>query len=160
MKKFTFILLALISGTAFAQNSANGTAQVDANIVAPLSIESSGVLNFGTIAPKSTAQDVVLSPANVRTIPTGMEVAGNTTTSVPTFTVTREEGLTYKVVTASTDLSLEGSNDIIIKDIKTSLDGTTGRGDANFTVGGTLTIGADQDPGQYKGEVSVTVTYE
>ncbi len=51
MKKITFILLALISGTAFAQNSADGTATVNAVIVqSNYYISKQGVLNFGTFA--------------------------------------------------------------------------------------------------------------
>ena len=162
MKKITFILLALISGTVFAQqNEAKGTAEVIATIAQPLTITSSGNLDFATIAQPDAAADVKLSYDNVRTIPTGMVVPANTTTSVPTFTVKKETGLTYKVVTGSTDLKIEGGDDkITIKDLTTSLDATIGVTAETFTVGATLGLIADQSPGNYKGEVSVTVSYE
>ena len=161
MKKITFILLALISGTVFAQqNKAKGTAEVIATIAQPLTITSDGNLDFATIASPEEAVDVVLSPSNVRTIPTGLSVPANTTTSVPTFTVSKEEALTYSVVTSSTDLALTGQTDITIKDITTSLENLTSVTAESFTVGATIGLNASQGPGDYKGEVAVTVSYE
>ena len=70
MKKITFILLALISGTVFAQNSANANAAVNAKIVEPITITlSSGSLDFGTFASPESDAAVVLTPAGQRTFP-------------------------------------------------------------------------------------------
>lgn len=161
MKKITFVLFALIAGTTFAQNSATGSATVNAEIVNPIKITSAGVLDFGRIASTTTAGDVIVTPANARTIPSDMVVPGNTVTTVPTFTVTKETGITYGVVTASEALKLADSEaTITIKDIKTSLEADSGQTAETFTVGGTLVIGAEQPVGEYLGKVSVTVSYE
>ncbi|WP_424493593.1 DUF4402 domain-containing protein [Salinimicrobium sp. GXAS 041] len=165
MKKITFILFALITGTTFAQNSSNASAEVNAEIVSPLKITSSGALNFGKIASTTSAGDVTVTPGNSRTIGKDMIVPGNTTTTVPTFTVTKEEGLTYKVVTGSEILKIQGGDEddaatIKIKDITTSLESNSGQSDDTFTMGGTLEIAAEQAPGNYQGKVSVTVSYE
>lgn len=160
MKKITFILLALISGTTFAQNSSKETADVLAVIAQPLALTTSGNLDFGTIASPEAASDVVLSPANERTMSDAMKIPGNLTTSVPTFTVTKETGLTYKIVTSKKDLELTGADDIVIKNIVTSLESDSGVTASSFTVGATIALGASQAPGNYKGEVAVTVSYE
>lgn len=161
MKKITFILFALLTGTAFAQNSATGTADAQALIVQPLSVEIASELNFGAIAPNGNEEDVVLSPANLRDIQPDMLIPGNTTTTVPTFTIIKESSLTYKIVTSKEDLKLTGAPDILVKDITTSLATETTSFTANtFTVGATITVAADQPAGEYKGSVSVTVTYE
>ena len=160
MKKITFILLALISGTAFAQNSGSATAVVNAEIVKPITISSTGVLDFGKITPNGSVGQVRLTPANVRTLSAGMIVPGSTTTTVPTFTVVKETGLAYTVVTGSTDLALSGAPAIKLKDITTSLDGSGSYTASEFTVGGTLEIAGDQPAGVYEGQVSITVSYE
>ncbi len=164
MKKITFVLFALIAGTTFAQNSDNGSATVNAEIVNPITITSAGVLDFGRIASTATAGDVTVTPDNTRTIPEDMVVPGNKTTTVPTFTVTKEDGITYSVVTGGTTLKLEGGGEdaatIDIKDITTSLESDSGQTATTFTVGGTLAIGVEQAAGNYVGEVSVTVSYE
>ncbi|MCY2687069.1 DUF4402 domain-containing protein [Salinimicrobium sp. TH3] len=160
MKKITFILFALIAGTTFAQNSVNGTALAKAEIVKPLTISSEGALNFGTIAAPDADTDVVLTTANVRNMPTSMSIPGNLVTGVPTFTVTKEAGLTYKVVTGSTNLKLSGETDMVIKDITTNLTALEGATAETFKVGATITVNKDQSPGDYEGQVSVTVSYE
>ncbi|SFN33409.1 DUF4402 domain-containing protein [Salegentibacter flavus] len=161
MKKITFILLAfIISGSAFAQNSVKGTAVVKAEIVQPLTISSESALDFGTIAAPVAVTDVELTTGNVRNMPTGMAIPGNINTTVPTFTVTKEAGLTYKVVTGSTNLTLTGEPDMVIKDITTNLTDLTGATADSFKVGATITVNENQGPGAYEGQVSVTVSYE
>ncbi|MHA6280480.1 DUF4402 domain-containing protein [Salinimicrobium sp. CAU 1759] len=160
MKKITFILFALIAGTALGQNSVEGTAVVKAEIVQPLAISSSSALDFGVIAAPENATDVVLTADNVRNIPAGMVVPGNTNTTVPLFTVTKEAGLTYKVMTSSTNLKLTGQPEMVIKDITTNLTDLNGVTAESFKVGATITVNGNQGPGAYEGEVSVTVSYE
>ncbi len=164
MKKITFILLALISGTAFAQqNKAKGTAEVIATIAQPLTITSEGNLDFATIASPEEAADVVLSPANVRTIPTGLSVPANTTTSVPTitsakFSITASD-YTYSLDITDTDLSATGLTTMELTP-KPSISETTTTGDQTLYIGGDLVVGTTQEAGTYGGTVKVTVTYE
>ncbi len=161
MKKITFILFALIVGTGFAQESAIGQATVNAVIVSPISIESSGVLDFAKIARTTAGGYITLSPTGVPTFEDSeMEIVSNTYT-VPTFTVSAEEGETYKVVTAGGVLNGTTTGDeITLRDITTSLSGNTGNSDTSFTVGGTIDVGATQGSGSYSGQLSVTVSYE
>ena len=161
MKKITFILLALISGVSFAQSSDAATAVVNAEIVSPISITSSGVLDFAKLARTTEGGTVVLSPLNVVTFSdTDMEIASNSY-SVPTFSVTAEEGQTYKVVAEGGELqSGTDGPKMLLDEITTSLEGDTGNSASDFTVGGRLNVSASQPSGDYTGEVKVTVSYE
>ncbi|MCM8570148.1 DUF4402 domain-containing protein [Gramella jeungdoensis] len=161
MKNFTFLLLAFFTANCFAQSSASGTATVNAEIVSPISITSSGSLNFGKIAQDATAGNVIIDAAGTsRTFDnSNMEISTSTFT-VPTFTVTRATGMRYGVTTSGDVLQTAGGDTMTLNNITTSLSSTSGLADSSFTVGGTLQVGANQATGTYTGDVTVTVTYE
>ena len=161
MKTFTFLLLSMLCLNSYAQSSASGTATVNAEIVSPISITSSGSLDFGKIAQDGTAGDVIIdAEGSSRTFDnTNMEIS-TSTFSVPTFAVSRASGMTYGVTTAGDVLENAGGDTMTLSNITTSLTSTSGLADASFTVGGTLEVGANQATGTYNGEVTVTVTYE
>lgn len=158
MKKITFILFALISGTVFAQSSDTGTATVNAKIVSPISIASTGVLDFGKIASTPSGGEITISPAGTLDyVGAGMEIAGNTG-SVPTFSVTAQNG--YSISLPSTLEISSGTNKLTLKDFKTSLASDSGVTTSDFTLGATLVVGVKQAAGDYTGEVEITVSYE
>ncbi|TBW29165.1 DUF4402 domain-containing protein [Gramella sp. KN1008] len=161
MKNFTLLLLALLSLNCYAQSSASGTATVNAEIVDPISITSSGSLDFGKIAQDGTSGNVVIDAAGEnRTFDnTDMEISSSPF-SVPTFSVSRATGVTYSVNTSGDILETEGGDQMTLSNITTSLPNNSGLSHSNFTVGGTLEVGATQATGTYTGEVTVTVTYE
>ena len=151
----------LFAATGLAQSSASGTATVNAEIVSPITITSTGSLDFGKIAQDPVAGDVTVDAEGLnRTFDnTDMEISTSTFT-VPTFTVSRANGMNYGVVTTGDDLD-NGSGDIMtLTNITTSLTSNSGQTAESFTVGGTLQVGSNQATGTYAGEVTVTVTYE
>ncbi len=164
MKKITFILFALIAGTAFGQNSSSATTDVNAIIVSPISIESTRALNFGTIAQESGGGNVRIAHDEVGTRTfsnTSMEVT--TSLETPTsakFEITAPTGYTYGISVPSTIQSF-GSFEIPVS--FTHSQGATNN-DGGTTdilyVGGLLDIAGNEDPGTYEGTVTVTVTYE
>src|SRR5690606_34811081 len=99
MKKITFILFALIAGTAFGQNSVDGTATINAVIVSPLTISSSGSLNFGTFTTSVNDATILISAdGSTKTFSeTDMELPGDTH-AVPTFIVTKHNDLEYNLI--------------------------------------------------------------
>lgn len=160
MKKITLLAAVLFSAVSFAQNSAEGTATVNAEIVEPISITSSGTLDFGDIAQSATAGDVQLTAGNVASYTNSeMEIAG-TTTAVPTFTVSIPSGLSYAVSIPDVTLNDGGSNTMTLTDFTTTLTSMTGATAESFDLGGTLKVGASQATGSYSGTVKVTVSYE
>src|SRR5690606_20670673 len=99
MKKITFILLGLISGTALAQNSASTTAEVSAVIVEPIGIVAVTNLNFGKIAAGegSEAGAVRVHPDNSVTYSNpAMKVPSNVVTAA-TFTISGATGVNYGI---------------------------------------------------------------
>lgn len=164
MKKITFILFALITGTAFGQNSAQGTATVNAEIVSPIQLNSSQPLNFGSIVSTTDGGTVTMDPkTGKRTYSqTGMEVLSSSF-SVAEFNVTIQENYTYSV--SIPNISLSGpDNSTMELNFTHSLDPTSNMSSGNtsdrFTVGGELQVNGGQTVGSYTGTVEVTVTYE
>ena len=166
MKKISFILLALISGTVFAQNEDNASADAFAEIVEPLSITnvSNSELRFGRIIGSSDGGIVTIAETldGERSADNSNLLAPGGVESSAVFDISGSI-YTYSVVANPTDLTYqgeatEGNTDALSLDATPSFENNTG--DKTLYVGGTLTIGANQAAGNYQGSVDVTVTYE
>ncbi len=165
MKKITFILLALISGTAFAQEgSASATATVNAEIVTPIAIADGTDLNFGSIVA-ADGGNVRVNTEGTRTFSNNnMDVATATAITAATFDVTAANLYSYSISIPS--IVLTGAGDDMPVSFTHDLEGETdgnaeGTGAAQtLKVGGLLTVAASQTEGAYDGEVTVTVAYE
>ncbi len=158
MKKITFILIALITGTTFAQGSDTGTATVNAEIVSTINISNGTNLDFGRMATPTADTEITVGTDGVRGTVTGVTIPGGTV-SAAAFTVNAASGYTYSI--AIPTISLTG-NGTAMPIIFTHDGGTTATGtgaDQTLNVGGTLTVGADQVAGAYTGTVIVTVAY-
>ncbi|MBZ9729017.1 DUF4402 domain-containing protein [Salegentibacter sp. JZCK2] len=156
MKKITFILLALISGTAFAQESATAIAAAD--IVSPLSITVTQDLNFGKVS-NNIEGDVIIATDGTFT---GLSQIGNTTPTAAIFSVTAADGYRYNVTTPGSANLVSGANSITV-DAFTDNAGAepTGTGNAQtIGVGATLNVAANQPTGNYTGTFDVSVAYE
>lgn len=163
MKKITFILLAFISGTAFAQNSDFDDAQVFAEIVSPIVIEKTADLNFGKIAAGPAAGTVKVLADNSYTAiydVAGMEIPSNTVAPAK-FKINAPLGTSYSISIVGDKIS-SGENEMSIEYIHNKSDsGNIGKGVFNqLIVGGILTVAGSQPSGDYAGSVTVTVTYE
>jgi len=166
MKKITFILLALISGTAFAQD-ASATATVNAEIVTPIEITEGTDLNFGSIVAAGGG-NVRVNTAGTRTFSNNdMDVATATTISAASFNVTAADQYSYSISIPSivlTDVAGDGADMPVSFThlVNGQSDGNaTGSGIAQeLLVGGLLTVASGQTEGVYDGEVTVTVAYE
>src|SRR5680860_928770 len=108
MKKVTFILFALITGTTFAQEVV-GTSQVYAEIVSPIEIVSTGDLNFGTIAAGTNAAKVRVSNDGTRTFsdPAMKVLSSGTTASAASFEITAATDYSYSIAIPASKLSNE-----------------------------------------------------
>lgn len=163
MKKITFILFALIAGTAFGQD-ATATANADALIVAPIQIQVEDNMNFGSIATDGEIGTVVLA-ANADNAAAGTSTASlvQSNRQAALFLVNAANNYQYSITLPETvDLSNAGDDIMTISNFTSNL-GNSSRGtgvDQLLYVGGTLTVAADQAEGAYSGDVSVTVAYE
>jgi hypothetical protein len=156
MKKITFILLvSLISGTAFAQESA--TANAAADIVSPLEISSQQDLNFGKVS-NNVAGTVVVATDGAAT---GLSQICTTTPAAATFDVTAASGFAYSVTLPSSAILKSGTDEITVDNF-TDNAGATPQGTGSsqtIGVGATLNVDASQPTGNYTGTFDVTVTY-
>ncbi len=159
MFKLTILAATCVLGsTAFAA-SVNASATVV--IIAPITLTKTADLNFGTVAPTTSAGTVVMSPSGVRT---GTNVilstlgAGN----AAGFTVTGNPNSTFSV-TLPTSISLTGAGpSMTVNNFTSSLTTSpalSSSGSSTFKVGGTLAVRANQSVGTYTGTFTVTVNY-
>lgn len=153
MKKITFILLMLISGTVFGQTTVSTTAEI---IEAIKFTEVTG-LNFGKV--DNTAGTVIIDFAGAAS-GTKTQITGGTV-SAAELTVTGEPDEAYSITVSPTaTLSDGGSGTMnvtaISHDATETLDSS---GNETVHIGGTLTVGASQTTGSYTGTISVTVAY-
>ena len=166
MKKITFILFALISGTAFAQTA---TANASADIVSPITISHSATdsdLVFGKVIPAETATTIILDHSGaVDGTSTGTSVSSSTRTAAA-FTIQATNTYSYSITLPSTSVNLTGptgSTAMTVSDFTQNLLAANNVSDGNgddLLVGGTLNVGANQPEGNYTGEFTVTVAYE
>ena len=157
MKKITFILLALISGTAFAQsNEAFDEASALAEIVEPLTIKNTRDLSFGRVVGAAGVVTIDATSAGLRS-ENSIAAPGGVTSSAE-FAITSSDYF-YSVTVDPTDLQHNvNTNEKMALTAVPSFTGNSG--DQTLFVGGTLTVNANQEAGLYTGSVKVTVAYE
>ena len=135
-----------------------------ARIIKPLTLTSTGSLNFGTIVMDGVTANrtIALSDANVLDCASGStEVVCSGTTSVPTYNV---RGTNNQVVTIiKTASTLNGSNGGTLTLTPTGAANVTltssGSPGDDFAIGGSITLAAATVDGLYTGTVNVTVDY-
>ena len=135
-----------------------------ARIIKPLTLTSTGSLNFGTIVMNGVTANrtIALSNVNVVDCASGSaEVVCSGTTSVPTYNV---RGTNNQIVTIiKTASTLNGSNGGTLTLTPTGaatvqLTSSGSPGD-DFAIGGSIVIAAATVDGLYTGTVNVTVDY-
>lgn len=147
-----------------ASAAATATATATAEILSSLTLTADSALDFGLIAPNTGGSVTVNADSSVSQ--TGGVIS--TGTRAPAgFTVTGTNGASVVVTlpAAPVDLTRSGGTETMsLGGFNTNpggafqLSATTGQ--ANFTVGGTLTVGANQVAGVYSGTFDVSVEYQ
>jgi len=161
MKKITFILIALITGTTFAQD--NASAAVNAEIVSPITVSTTVPLEFGRIGSPSSATNVVVNTTAGGTRPdvAGVTLAGGAAATAASFNITAENTYTYDITVAATDLTPNtGAGATMSLTLQPDATSGTGTGSAQtLFVGGTLVVNSGQLSDSYTGSAKVTVNY-
>ncbi len=171
--------------SVFAQFEGTSKAtDAKANVVNALSVETNTAggdfggasLNFGSVTPGNTGGTVVLAPTGADEVgtrsTTGTVDLIGTDASCAMYTVTGTSGSHYTVTLPTSDVTLTGvggagTNTMTLNAFKINLDdvadavtGTlTAAGVSKFTVGGTLSVAANQNAGAYTGTFPVIVAY-
>ncbi|MCY7272091.1 MAG: DUF4402 domain-containing protein [Sphingomonas bacterium] len=137
-----------------------------ARIIRPLSLTSTGSLNFGTIVLNSVTANrtVALSSGNVLDCGAGTtELQCSGTTSVPTYNVRGTNNQVVTIIKAATNLT-NSTDSTTLSMTPTGAASVTltnsGSPGFDFTIGGTIVIGAATTDGVYSGVVDVRVDYQ
>ena len=136
-----------------------------ANIVAPLNVTSGSELDFGDVAPDlSAAGTVEIQTDGTKVCGNGITCFDTTPATVATFSVSGFDGSVYNIVIPST-IDLEGTDTADGHSMTATLvasksTGILTGGSDSFSVGGTLTVGADQAPGSYAASFLVSIQYQ
>ena len=150
------VLAASVMG-ANAAHAATASADASANILEQINVTKTSDLDFATILTGTSASTVVVSPAGVRTCGTGLVCTDPVTAAA--FDVTGTATQTVDVSADSSVTLTSGANSMtasLVTDVATIvLDGTD-----SFSVGGTLSVAANQADGAYSGTFDVTVNYQ
>ena len=137
-----------------------------ARIIRPLSLTSTGSLNFGTIVLNTVTANrtVALSSANVLDCGAAtLELQCSGATSVPTYNVRGTNGQVVTVIKTATPLT--NANDGTTLTMTPSGAATvtltnSGAPGLNFNIGGSIVIGTATTDGVYSGTVNVQVDYQ
>ena len=169
MSIFIGATLRLAAGQAAGDYSGDFTLTCDgfsdtkpalAKIFAPISISSSGDMDFGTLAADDTAGTVTVTPAGARSSVNVYLFGGFPTAA--SFDVTGRVGQAYSITFPSNATLTSGANTMTMDTFTHDAGGSpqlSGSGSDTFNVGATLNVGASQAAGTYSGTFSVTVNY-
>ena len=165
---FRLAVLALAMAGTGSAIAATTTASATSTIIAPIVITKAADLAFGSFAAGATAGTVTLTPGNTRSLSGVTAVTGSTST-VAKFDVAGTAGLGYSISVTGTDLSDGGTNTMAFTPVSDLIGGSITSGNAtvgtltggtqSIFVGGVLSVGASQAPGNYTGTITALVNY-
>jgi Mat/Ecp fimbriae major subunit len=151
------VIASLGLGATSAQ-AATATATARAKILRQVTVTNSTDLQFGTIVTGTAPSTVIVSTLGARTCGAGLVCSGVTTAAA--FAI---GGTTGQIVTISVPATVQldsGTNNMIATLTSSAATATMVANAGAFTVGGTLTVGADQADGDYAGNFIATVNYQ
>ena len=161
-------LAVLAAPTAWAQagNTDTAASDVDAFVVAAITLGNTEKLNFGTFTAPGNGEGigtVTIPPVGSRTSSANVGLANTVTPTAAGYDVGGESGKVYDITLPNNgDITLTGVGDpMAVNDFTDNLGGVGTVGtNVSFTVGATLTVAEEQAPGEYDGSFDVIVTYQ
>ncbi len=159
LKKLAIASVAtLVTGAAFAADVSN---DAGATIGSALAIKATDALEFGLIIPGDNTGNVTLSADGARRCDPALTCLGNDHQEA-NYTVTGEDAQSYTISLPQDTVELKSGNDRMkIGEFSGSkASGTLVSGQDTFSVGGVLTVGANQPAGRYTGSFTVSVNYQ
>lgn len=141
-------------------NAASVTSTASATIATPIAISQTSAMSFGTVTASAAAGTAVLSTAGGLTATGGAGSLGGTI-SAAAFNVTGSSGATFSISLPATATLSSGASSMSVSGFNhdAGVTPTLASGTANFSVGATLNINANQVAGAYSGTYAVTTNY-
>lgn len=165
MKKSIIVLASLlaivfVSNTVKAQTA---TANASANIVQPLEIMKVADLAFGNIAAGPVSGTVTIDTDGSRSGDGGITlIAAGNVSNAANFSIVGYPEATFTIELPSSILIESNGNEMMVDNFVSSLGDMSTLdvdGNSDLTVGATLNVEANQEPGLYTGTFDVTVAY-
>jgi len=163
MKKIILSAFALtlpVAAAAAPGDTDTATGTATATVVAPIVLEhdSGAALAFGSFLA-GAGGTVVVTPAGAGSITSDVEFVSGSTTSADSFTVSGDAGRSFTISATGSTVSNGTETMAFTTVVSAASDTLDTNGDGAFTVGGTLTVAADQAAGDYTGTYDATVAY-
>jgi Mat/Ecp fimbriae major subunit len=160
------VLKAVIAGSLVASlgmgattaHAATASATAKAKILRQVTVTNTTDLQFGTIVSSPTASTVTVSTAGARTCGTSLVCSGTSTAAA--FGVTGTSGQVVTVSVPSTVTLTSGTNSMSSTLNASAATLTLAANAGSFSVGGVLSVGANQADGDYSGTFTATVDYQ
>lgn len=170
------VAMAIVLGVGMSAPAYADSRPMDAQIavVRPLSFIKVEDLDFGRVIASNTAGTVTLSPDGVRTRTGGATLAGTEGTQVARFAGDGTQNQLVNVSIGANSIFITGPgtqmrvrnfvigsvpvNNLTTNPVQLRLSAAAGT--FNFAVGATLEVGANQAPGRYVGNWTITLNYQ
>lgn len=158
------IILTAGAGSAMAQRSAHDDAKASAKIVSGLSLEKERDLNFGSIVRTTTGGTVTVNATTGAISYSGVSQGQTRNYQTASFETSGEPEYLYTItLPRSAELTKKNGHATMTVVNFTHSEGAghlDREGKQDFTVGGTLQVGPNQETGEYEGSFEVTVEYQ
>lgn len=151
-------VLAVAGFTGTAAHAADATADARARVLQQVTVTFVRDLDFGSLVSGAAASTVTVTPAGARTCGAGLTCAG--TPAAAAWTV---NGTAAQVVTVSVpaNINITGPGaPMAVSFTRSAATLTLAAGGVPLTMGGTLTVGANQVEGTYSGTFTSVVNYQ
>ncbi|HYC03521.1 MAG TPA: DUF4402 domain-containing protein [Azospirillaceae bacterium] len=160
------VLLVLGGAALLAAPALAATANFNATamIIGPINVAPVTQLSFGSLFAGASAGTVTIDASGNRNTSGGV-TAGGGSVSAASFTISGQASQAYTItLPAATNLT-SGANTMPISIAAADLSGgsttrvTDAGGNDSFSLGGTLSVGANQAPGSYAATLTITVNH-
>jgi spore coat protein U-like protein len=158
---FTGVLLAAgLSQAATGNTQASATANVTANVVAPITLIKTSDLSFGDFTSDKAACTVAVGSTGTQTITGNCASLDSGSVSAAAFTVggSGNRSFTTNIAATSPNLS-DGAGHSMALTLQNNAPNKLTNGVATINVFGSIAVGANQAAGAYADTVTVTVSY-
>jgi len=156
-------LVLLVGGGPGSAQAATTMATVDAQISGSLSVSTTAGLAFGGMTSGPLGGTVVVNANGVRFATGGVNLNTASVTSPALITIIGKPNATFAVaLPATVQLSDGGGNTMTVGNFMSVPSGTgqlDSSGQQVVSIGGTLTVGANQVFGSYRGVMAVVINY-
>ncbi|NKJ44720.1 DUF4402 domain-containing protein [Novosphingobium sp. SG720] len=163
MKKIAVIAAVIAAAAAVPAFAAGNTATTNgtatATVIAPITLAhtSGAALKFGTFT--TGAGSITVGAGGAGSVSGGVVFVTGNANAADAFTVTGDPSRSFAITTTGGTIA-NGTNTIPFTTAASAATGALdSKGNASFTVGGTLTLAGTEPAGAYSGTYSATVTY-